>query len=446
MLRSKGNSYKRRRQELQDMTAEAQLLKRTEEILKEQVEQIKGRMVRRASRFSLERRRSFVFRAWRNANRASKDIFRPKNGWKNCPPWRWNRTNWKAKRSMKSRVWSKRWTIESRRKRPNSIHCWKKSNRYERRSKWKENMFEAPEKFFRLGIGGRIQREKGQVQRVERQFREQSVDSRSGSSSLAEREFLVLIFYFLCRTFVAFTMSNTRKRRVSIRFVRSYCWMPFNWNVLMMKQVHMYRKTKHPNHIGRSRLIFSPQMFICLFTLIENNWINRLVTAKCVSSRTGRNKNRPKTFKSTEQNNWNTGAISFEWWNWNDAWPRWVERTLVLTCLSFSSRANRECRTVGSTFCVLSCWLNIEGRIKRREKDDCAQLSAGMSIDDQDKRNTTMPRKSQPHWHPEPKKRAEKKRRRATLTNMFINPRKERREGKEISSLVYPICSLFASQ
>lgn len=45
MLRSKGNSYKRRRQELQDMTAEIQLLKRTEEILKEQVDQIKSRMV-----------------------------------------------------------------------------------------------------------------------------------------------------------------------------------------------------------------------------------------------------------------------------------------------------------------------------------------------------------------------------------------------------------------
>lgn len=45
MLRSKGNSYKRRRQEINDMVAETQLLKRTEEILKEQVEQIKSRMV-----------------------------------------------------------------------------------------------------------------------------------------------------------------------------------------------------------------------------------------------------------------------------------------------------------------------------------------------------------------------------------------------------------------
>jgi len=46
MLRSKSNSYKRKRQEINDMTAELQLLKRTEELLKEQVEQIKGRMVR----------------------------------------------------------------------------------------------------------------------------------------------------------------------------------------------------------------------------------------------------------------------------------------------------------------------------------------------------------------------------------------------------------------
>ncbi|CAF1361925.1 unnamed protein product [Adineta ricciae] len=44
MLRSKGNAYKRKRQELNDMTAEIQLLKRTEELLKEQVEQIKSRM------------------------------------------------------------------------------------------------------------------------------------------------------------------------------------------------------------------------------------------------------------------------------------------------------------------------------------------------------------------------------------------------------------------
>ena len=45
MLRSKGNLYKRKRQDINDMTAELQLLKRTEEILKEQVEQIKSRMV-----------------------------------------------------------------------------------------------------------------------------------------------------------------------------------------------------------------------------------------------------------------------------------------------------------------------------------------------------------------------------------------------------------------
>ncbi len=37
MLRSKSNSYKRKRQEINDMTAELQLLKRTEELLKEQV-------------------------------------------------------------------------------------------------------------------------------------------------------------------------------------------------------------------------------------------------------------------------------------------------------------------------------------------------------------------------------------------------------------------------
>ena len=37
--------YKRKRQDINDMTAELQLLKRTEEILKEQVEQIKSRMV-----------------------------------------------------------------------------------------------------------------------------------------------------------------------------------------------------------------------------------------------------------------------------------------------------------------------------------------------------------------------------------------------------------------
>jgi intraflagellar transport protein 81 len=45
MLRSKSNSYKRKRQEINDMTAELQLLKRTEELLKEQVDQIKSRMV-----------------------------------------------------------------------------------------------------------------------------------------------------------------------------------------------------------------------------------------------------------------------------------------------------------------------------------------------------------------------------------------------------------------
>lgn len=45
MLRSKSNAYKRKRQEINDMTAELQLLKRTEELLKEEVEQIKGRMV-----------------------------------------------------------------------------------------------------------------------------------------------------------------------------------------------------------------------------------------------------------------------------------------------------------------------------------------------------------------------------------------------------------------
>ncbi|CAF1337326.1 unnamed protein product, partial [Adineta steineri] len=44
VLRHKSNSYKRKRQEINDMTAELQLLKRTEELLKEQVEQIKGRM------------------------------------------------------------------------------------------------------------------------------------------------------------------------------------------------------------------------------------------------------------------------------------------------------------------------------------------------------------------------------------------------------------------
>ncbi len=46
MLRNKSNSYKRKRQEINDMTAELQLLKRTEELLKEQVEQIKSRMVK----------------------------------------------------------------------------------------------------------------------------------------------------------------------------------------------------------------------------------------------------------------------------------------------------------------------------------------------------------------------------------------------------------------
>ena len=51
MLRNKGNSYKRKRQEVNDMTAEIQLLKRTEEILKEQVDQMKSRMV--SERFDL---------------------------------------------------------------------------------------------------------------------------------------------------------------------------------------------------------------------------------------------------------------------------------------------------------------------------------------------------------------------------------------------------------
>ncbi len=51
MLRNKSNSYKRKRQEINDMTAELQLLKRTEELLKEQVEQIKSRMVRKRKDF-----------------------------------------------------------------------------------------------------------------------------------------------------------------------------------------------------------------------------------------------------------------------------------------------------------------------------------------------------------------------------------------------------------
>jgi cell division protein FtsB len=53
MLRSKGNSYKRKRQEINDMTAELQLLKRTEEILKEQVDKMKSRMVRKYLSFIL---------------------------------------------------------------------------------------------------------------------------------------------------------------------------------------------------------------------------------------------------------------------------------------------------------------------------------------------------------------------------------------------------------
>ena len=45
MLRSKSTAYKSKRQEINEMTAEIQTLKRTEELLKEQVEQIRSRMV-----------------------------------------------------------------------------------------------------------------------------------------------------------------------------------------------------------------------------------------------------------------------------------------------------------------------------------------------------------------------------------------------------------------
>ncbi|CAF0787421.1 unnamed protein product [Didymodactylos carnosus] len=44
MLRSKSNTYKKKRQEISEMTAELSLLKRTEEILKEQVEKMKSSM------------------------------------------------------------------------------------------------------------------------------------------------------------------------------------------------------------------------------------------------------------------------------------------------------------------------------------------------------------------------------------------------------------------
>jgi hypothetical protein len=60
MLRNKSNSYKRKRQEINDMTAELQLLKRTEELLKEQVEQIKSRMVRK-NFFLFIRKTKFLF-------------------------------------------------------------------------------------------------------------------------------------------------------------------------------------------------------------------------------------------------------------------------------------------------------------------------------------------------------------------------------------------------
>jgi hypothetical protein len=73
MLRSKSNSYKRKRQEINDMTAELQLLKRTEELLKEQVEQIKSRMVRNRtseSVFYLE----FFFREGEKLFREGKSV------------------------------------------------------------------------------------------------------------------------------------------------------------------------------------------------------------------------------------------------------------------------------------------------------------------------------------------------------------------------------------
>ena len=110
MLRSKSNAYKRKRQEINDMTAELQLLKRTEELLKEQVEQIKSRMVRRknsehsidysinemsqsdaSKTFTLihivdqnDRLEYFdLFRVQKNVNKVLKDIFQIKNVLKN---------------------------------------------------------------------------------------------------------------------------------------------------------------------------------------------------------------------------------------------------------------------------------------------------------------------------------------------------------------------------
>ena len=81
MLRNKSNAYKRKRQELNDMTAEFQLLKRTEEILKEQVDQIKSRMVGQG-KISMGNFRDFP-RVRKNDDKGLKDIFPHKNDWKN---------------------------------------------------------------------------------------------------------------------------------------------------------------------------------------------------------------------------------------------------------------------------------------------------------------------------------------------------------------------------
>lgn len=83
MLRTKGNTYKRKRQEINEITAEIQTLKRTEELLREQVEQIKSRMVCFTKMFTLLHWLMYILliflRLSKNGNKDLKDSFRLKN-------------------------------------------------------------------------------------------------------------------------------------------------------------------------------------------------------------------------------------------------------------------------------------------------------------------------------------------------------------------------------
>ena len=61
MLRNKNYAYKRKRQEISDMTAELQLLKRTEELLRHEVDQLKSQMVTKREIDFSETRSQIIF-------------------------------------------------------------------------------------------------------------------------------------------------------------------------------------------------------------------------------------------------------------------------------------------------------------------------------------------------------------------------------------------------